>query len=79
MAGLDGPTERGPGSNHDVVVVGAGQAGLAIGRVLQREGREVILVDAGSAKLWMYENGAPVDTMKNPTAIPWAMWRAHPG
>ena len=27
------------------------------------EGRRYILVDAGAAKLWMYENGVPVDSM----------------
>ena len=28
------------------------------------EGKRYLLVDAGAAKLWMYENGKPVDSMK---------------
>lgn len=33
-------------------------------RRLPAEGSRYILVDAGSAQLWMYENGRPVDSMK---------------
>ena len=40
----DGPVER-----YEVVVVGAGQAGLAIGRELARAGRRFVILEAGSA------------------------------
>jgi len=40
----DGPVER-----YEVVVVGAGQAGLAIGRELARAGRRFVVLEAGSA------------------------------
>ena len=40
----DGPVER-----SEVVVVGAGQAGLAIGRELARAGRRFVILEAGSA------------------------------
>jgi putative flavoprotein involved in K+ transport len=40
-------------SSFDVVVVGAGQAGLAIGHFLQRQGRRFVVVEAGSiASAW---------------------------
>src|SRR5919201_1307104 len=39
-----GPTER-----HDVVVVGAGQAGLAIGHFLARQGRRFAILEAADA------------------------------
>ncbi len=35
--------------HRDVVVVGAGQAGLAIGHLLTRRGREVTVLDAADA------------------------------
>jgi putative flavoprotein involved in K+ transport len=53
MNGSSRPTEPGSRSSHKVVVVGAGQAGLAIGYFLKRQGREVLLVEAGSiASAW---------------------------
>jgi putative flavoprotein involved in K+ transport len=41
------------GSSFDVVVVGAGQAGLALGYFLKRQGRRFVIVEAGSiASAW---------------------------
>jgi putative flavoprotein involved in K+ transport len=41
------------GSSFDVVVVGAGQAGLAVGHFLKRQGRRFLIVDADSvASAW---------------------------
>src|SRR3954449_2052236 len=34
--------------NHDVVVIGAGQAGLAIGRHLAEQGRDFVILDAAA-------------------------------
>jgi putative flavoprotein involved in K+ transport len=31
---------------HDVIIIGGGQAGLAIGRLLARAGREITILDA---------------------------------
>ncbi len=39
---------------YDVVVVGAGQAGLAIGYYLQQRGSRFLIVDAGSAIGWSW-------------------------
>lgn len=39
------PTEE--GSTHDAVVIGAGQAGLAVGYHLARQGANFVIVDAG--------------------------------
>jgi cation diffusion facilitator CzcD-associated flavoprotein CzcO len=38
----------------DVVVIGAGQAGLAVGYFLARQGRDFVIVDAGAepASAW---------------------------
>jgi putative flavoprotein involved in K+ transport len=36
-------------AHHDVVVVGAGQAGLAIGHLLARQGRQVTILEAAGA------------------------------
>jgi putative flavoprotein involved in K+ transport len=45
--------ERRSAPGHDVVVVGAGQAGLAIGYFLQRQERDFLVVEAGSiASAW---------------------------
>jgi putative flavoprotein involved in K+ transport len=40
--------DRETDSRFDVVVIGAGQAGLATGYVLKQEGRRFVIVDAGS-------------------------------
>src|SRR4029453_14640196 len=47
---LSEPTfmDRETDSRFDVVVIGAGQAGLATGYVLKQEGRRFVIVDAGS-------------------------------
>ena len=37
---------NGPSSQFEVVVVGAGQAGLAIGYFLSKQGREFMIVEA---------------------------------
>ena len=34
-------------TDHDVIVVGAGQAGLAVSRFLQRDGREHAVLERG--------------------------------
>jgi putative flavoprotein involved in K+ transport len=44
VAKADGPDER-----VDVAVIGAGQAGLAIGHLLAREGRRFVILEAGDA------------------------------
>ena len=44
-----GHEEPAPGERYEVVVVGAGQAGLAIGRELARAGRRSVIVDAAPA------------------------------
>jgi putative flavoprotein involved in K+ transport len=44
---------REAGSSFEVVVVGAGQAGLALGYFLKRQGRRFVIVEAGSiASAW---------------------------
>jgi putative flavoprotein involved in K+ transport len=54
MSALNSPANNGPPEHYDVVVVGAGQAGLAIGHFLARQGlRFVILERAGQiAPAW---------------------------
>ena len=37
-----------PASHHDVVVAGAGQAGLAVGYFLARQGNQYVILEAGS-------------------------------
>jgi cation diffusion facilitator CzcD-associated flavoprotein CzcO len=41
-------------SSHDVIVIGAGQAGLAVGHFLARQGRSLKILDAGdgAAAAW---------------------------
>ena len=41
-----GHEEPAPGERYEVVVVGAGQAGLAIGRELARAGRRSVILEA---------------------------------
>ena len=38
--------------HHDVVVVGGGQAGLAIGYLLARQGRQFTIVEAAARPRW---------------------------
>lgn len=42
-------TERSPGSRYDVAVIGAGQAGLAIGYFLAEEGRRFTILEASDS------------------------------
>lgn len=42
-------TERSPGSQYDVAVIGAGQAGLAIGYFLAEEGRRFTILEASDS------------------------------
>jgi len=43
--------------HHDVVVVAGGQAGLAIGYLLAREGRQVAILEAADRPRWHGERG----------------------
>ncbi len=47
MITTDGSVELASDSVLDVIVIGAGQSGLAIGRQLQERGRSFLIVDAG--------------------------------
>ena len=50
MVEEEGPSDRGePASSFDVVVVGAGQAGLAIGHFLTGQSRRFVILEAGSS------------------------------
>ena len=44
---MSSPTAQ-PASHYDVVVVGAGQAGLAVGYFLARQGNQYVILEAGS-------------------------------
>ncbi len=39
-------------SHHDVVVIGAGQAGLAMGHHLQRLGLDFVILDGVATVIW---------------------------
>ena len=41
------PVEQPADAVFEVIVIGAGQAGLAIGRALQQRGQTFLIVDAG--------------------------------
>src|SRR6476469_7988218 len=43
----NGSVEQASDSVFDVIVIGAGQSGLAIGRQLHQRGRSFLIVDAG--------------------------------
>lgn len=62
-----------PGRDHTVVVVGAGQAGLAVAHGLRRRGvADVLVVDAadeGSAGPW--RSYARMHTLRTPTHVEW--------
>ena len=59
---------RRAGTTHDVVIVGAGQAGLAIGFALQREGIDrVVLLDARPAgQEGPWRDVARMETLRSP-------------
>ncbi len=44
---LGGMVETRPSEHVDVVVIGGGQAGLAVGYYLRRTGRRFVILDAG--------------------------------
>src|SRR5215510_12671529 len=48
-----GQADRQPASGHGVVVVGAGQAGQALGYLLKRQGQKFVIVEASTiASAW---------------------------
>lgn len=71
----DRPADRMPrcdGIDKDVVIVGAGQAGLAIGFALKREGlRNFVLLDAAPAgEEGPWRTFARMETLRSPKEIP---------